>query len=70
MATVKPASKTQFNFLVDGQVALQAYLRDCSVHKYSWNTESQHQAGIVRNVDFFELALESVLRNGDALSAS
>lgn len=69
MATVKPASKTLFNFLVDGQVALQAYLRDCSVHKYSWSTESQHQAGIVRNVGFFELALESVLRNGDELSA-
>lgn len=68
MATAKPASKMLFNFLADGQVALQAYLRDCSVHK--WSTESQHQAGIVRNVGFFELALESVLRNGDVLPAS
>lgn len=70
MATAKPASKMLFNFLADGQVALQAYLRDYSVHKYSWSTEFQHQAGIVRNVGFFELALESVLRNGDVLPAS
>lgn len=61
MATGKPASEIVFTFLVDVQVAPRAYLRDCSVHKCSWSTESQQQAGIMKNVGFFELAVEFVL---------